>query len=54
MRHGVELLLADLTGELFLGVAMYDLDVLVQRPQLLKGLIARHTLEDNISCKVVE
>ena len=36
MCHGVELLLADLTGELFLCVAVHDFDVLMQRPQLLE------------------
>lgn len=42
--HGVEFLLADLAGELLLGVAVDDLVVLVQRPQLFEGLAARDTL----------
>ena len=46
MSHGVELLLTDLTGELLLCVAMDDLVVLMQGPQLLEGLAARHTLEE--------
>lgn len=34
--HGVELLLADFTREFLLGVAVHNLDVLVQGPQLLE------------------
>ena len=45
VSHGVELLLTDLTGELLLCVAMDDLVVFMQGPQLLEGLAARHTLE---------
>lgn len=44
--HGVELLLADFARELLLRVAMHDLDVLVQRPQLLKRLVAGDTLQE--------
>lgn len=44
VRHGVKLLLTDLAGELLLGVAVDDLVVLVQRPQLFEGLAARHAL----------
>lgn len=43
--HGVELLLADLAGELLLGVAVDDLVVLVERPELLEALPARHALQ---------
>lgn len=43
--HGVELLLADLTGELLLGVAVDDLVVLMERPELLEALPARHALQ---------
>ena len=42
--HGVKFLLADLAGELLLGVAVDDLVVLVQRPQLFEGLAACDTL----------
>lgn len=42
--HGVELLFTYLAGELLLSVAVHDLVVLVQRPQLLEGLAARCTL----------
>ena len=45
MSHGVKLLLTNLTGELLLRVAVDDLVVLVQRPQLLEGLATCHTLE---------
>lgn len=45
MRHRVELLLADLTGELLLCITVDDLVVLVERPQLLKGLATGDTLE---------
>lgn len=44
MGHGVELFLANLAGELLLSVAVHDLVVLVQRPQLFEGLAARCTL----------
>lgn len=44
MRHGVELLLADLAGELLLRVAMHDLVVLVQGPELLEGFATRYAL----------
>lgn len=43
--HGVELLFADLTGELLLGVAVDDLVVLMEGPELLEPLPARHTLQ---------
>ena len=43
--HGVELLLADLAGELLLGIAMDNLVVLVEGPELLEPLSARHTLQ---------
>lgn len=43
--HGVELLLADLAGELLLGVAMDNLVVLMERPELLEALPTRHTLQ---------
>lgn len=46
MGHRVKLLLTDLAGELLLGVAMDDLVVLVQRPQLLEGFATGHTLEE--------
>lgn len=44
MSHGVKLLLTDLAGELLLSVAMDDLVVLVQRPQLFEGLATCYTL----------
>lgn len=44
MRHGVELLLADLAGELLLRVAMHDLVVLMQGPELLEGFATRYAL----------
>lgn len=44
--HSVELLLADFARELLLCVAMHDLDVLVQRPQLLKRLVAGDALQE--------
>lgn len=37
--HRVEFLLADLAGEFLFGVAMDDLDVLVEGPKLLKRLV---------------
>lgn len=43
--HSVELLLADLAGELLLGVAMDNLVVLMERPELLEALPTRHTLQ---------
>lgn len=43
--HGVELLLADLAGELLLGIAMDNLVVLVEGPELLEPLPARHALQ---------
>lgn len=46
MGHRVKLLLTDLAGELLLGIAMDDLVVLVQRPQLLEGFATGHTLEE--------
>lgn len=42
--HGVEFLLADLAGEFLLGVAVHDLDVLVEGPELLEGFVAGHAL----------
>lgn len=45
MGHGVELLLADLAGELLLGVAMDDLVVLMEGPQLFEPLPACHALQ---------
>lgn len=50
--HCVELLLADLARELLLGVAVHYLDVLVQRPQLLEGLVAGDTLQDTNEIKI--
>ena len=44
MSHRVELLVTDLTGKLLLCVAVHDLDVLVQRPQLLERLVAGDAL----------
>lgn len=46
MGHGVELLLTDFTGEFLLCIAVHDLDVLMQRPQLLERLVAGDTLMD--------
>lgn len=43
--HGVELLLADLAGELLLSVAMDNLVVLMEGPELLEPLPARHALQ---------
>lgn len=43
--HGVELLLADLAGELLLCIAVDNLVVLVERPELLEPLPARHALQ---------
>lgn len=43
--HGVELFLADLARELLLGVAVHNLDVLVQRPELLEGFVTGDALE---------
>lgn len=45
MSHGVKFLLADLAGELLLGIAVDDLIVFVQRPELLKPFPAGHTLQ---------
>lgn len=45
MGHGVELLLADLAGELLLCIAMDDLVVLVERPELLEPLPTGHALQ---------
>lgn len=42
--HGVELLLADLAGEFLLGVAVHDLDVLVEGPELLEGFVTGDAL----------
>lgn len=47
VRHGVELLLADFTREFLFGIAVHDLNVLVQGPQLLERLVAGDTLMDN-------
>lgn len=47
MRHGVKLLLADLTGELLLRVAVHYLVVFVKRPQLLEGFATRHALRES-------
>lgn len=52
VSHGVKLLLADLTGELLLSVAVDNLVVLVERPQLLEGLSAGHTLSNNTTKEV--
>lgn len=49
VRHGVELLLADLTGELLLRVAVNDLVVLVKRPQLLESFATGHALRERKS-----
>lgn len=43
--HGVELLLADLAGELLLGIAMDNLVVLMEGPELLEPLPTCHTLQ---------
>lgn len=43
--HGVELLLTDLAGELLLCIAMDNLVVLVERPELLEPLPACHALQ---------
>lgn len=54
MRHGVELLLTDLAGELLLRVAMHDLVVLMQGPELLEGFATRYALweeEHNFGCE---
>lgn len=45
VSHGVELLLTDLAGELLLCVAVDNLVVFVQGPQLLEGLAACDTLK---------
>lgn len=39
MGHGVEFLLTNLTGKFLLGKSMDNLNMLVEGPQLLKGLI---------------
>ena len=44
--HGVELLLTDLTGELLLSIAMDDLVVLMEGPELLEPLPTRHALQE--------
>lgn len=44
--HGVELLLADFTREFLFGIAVHNLNVLVQGPQLLERLVAGDTLVD--------
>lgn len=53
MRHGVELLLTDLAGELFLRIAMHDLVVLMQGPELLEGFATCYALweEENFGCE---
>lgn len=43
--HGVELLLTDLAGELLLCIAVDNLVVLVERPELLEPFPTRHTLQ---------
>lgn len=43
--HGVELLLTDLAGELLLSIAVNDLVVLMEGPEFLEPLPARHTLQ---------
>lgn len=45
VRHGVKLLLADLTGELLLRVAVHYLVVLMKRPQFLEGFATCHALD---------
>lgn len=55
MRHGMKLLLADLTGELLLRIAVHYLVVLMKRPQLLEGFATRHALrekEERFGCNV--
>lgn len=44
MGHRVEFLLTDLTRKLLFGIAMDDLYMLVEGPELLKGLVACDTL----------
>lgn len=44
MGHGVEFLLTNLTGKFLLCKSMDNLDMLMEGPQLLKGLITGHTL----------
>lgn len=44
MSHGVEFLLTNLAGKFLLGKAMDNLNMLVEGPQLLKGLTTWHTL----------
>lgn len=51
VSHGVKFLLADLTGELLLRVAVDNLVVLVQRPQLLESLSTGHTLSKHTAKK---
>jgi hypothetical protein len=46
--HGVELLLTDLTAELLLSVTVNNLVVLMERPELLKGLATRYTLKHTL------
>ena len=53
VSHGVELLLTDLAGEFLLGVTMHNLVVLVQRPELLEGFSASHTLERKTQLSLV-
>ena len=47
MRHGVELLLTDFTGEFLLCVAMHNLVVLMEGPELFEDLTTCHTLKYN-------
>lgn len=46
VRHSVELLLTDFTWELLFCIAVHNLNVLMQWPQLLKRLVAGDALKD--------
>lgn len=47
VSHSVEFFLTDFTWELLFCIAMYNFDVLMQWPELLKRLAAGNTLKNN-------
>lgn len=51
MSHGVEFLLADLAGKFLLCIAVDNLDMLMQGPELLEGLITGDALKYTRKCQ---
>lgn len=44
MSHGIELLLANLTGKFFFCISMDNLDMFMKGPEFLEGFVTGNTL----------